>query len=55
MCLTPSADADGGRGLLLVGALASCWGVSERTGPGKTVWAEVDLTTGTGTPAGHAR
>lgn len=49
--LVPPADADGGRGLLLVGALASRWGVTERTGPGKTVWAEVDFTAGP--PAGH--
>ncbi|MFE0794392.1 ATP-binding protein [Streptomyces mutabilis] len=41
--LLPPADADGGRGLLLVEALASRWGVTERTGPGKTVWAELDL------------
>ncbi|WP_180686201.1 ATP-binding protein [Streptomyces gossypiisoli] len=51
VCLAPPADSDGGRGLLLVGALASRWGVTERTGPGKTVWAEVDLATGA--PAGH--
>lgn len=31
---------EGGRGLLLVEALASRWGVDERQGPGKTVWAE---------------
>ncbi|WP_460109296.1 ATP-binding protein [Streptomyces sp. YKOK-J1] len=36
----PSADADGGRGLLLVEAVADRWGVAGRTGPGKTVWAE---------------
>ncbi|WP_103545936.1 ATP-binding protein [Streptomyces sp. SM1] len=36
----PSADTDGGRGLLLVEAVADRWGVTERTGPGKTVWAE---------------
>ncbi|MEU6159783.1 ATP-binding protein [Streptomyces sp. NPDC047130] len=47
VALVPAADADGGRGLLLVAALASRWGVAERTGPGKTVWAEVDLA-GTG-------
>jgi anti-sigma regulatory factor (Ser/Thr protein kinase) len=35
-----SADADGGRGLLLVAAVADRWGVAGRTGPGKTVWAE---------------
>jgi anti-sigma regulatory factor (Ser/Thr protein kinase) len=46
------ADADGGRGLLLVDALASRWGVTERTGPGKTVWAELDLAVGT--RAGHS-
>ncbi|KMS82323.1 hypothetical protein ACZ91_59215 [Streptomyces regensis] len=46
------ADADGGRGLLLVDALASRWGVTERTGPGKTVWAELDLAAGT--RAGHS-
>ncbi|MEV5986999.1 ATP-binding protein [Streptomyces sp. NPDC052051] len=34
--------ADGGRGLLLVEALADRWGCSPRAegGPGKTVWAE---------------
>ncbi len=36
----PGADADGGRGLLLVDALAADWGVHDRLGPGKTVWAE---------------
>ncbi|MER5221344.1 ATP-binding protein [Streptomyces flaveus] len=36
-------DADGGRGLLLVEAVAASWGVEERTGPGKTVWAECAL------------
>lgn len=39
----PPADSDGGRGLVLVDALAARWGVTERTGPGKTVWAEMDL------------
>jgi anti-sigma regulatory factor (Ser/Thr protein kinase) len=33
-------DADGGRGLFLVAAMATRWGVVARTGPGKTVWAE---------------
>ncbi|MER6111820.1 ATP-binding protein [Streptomyces hirsutus] len=33
-------DEDGGRGLLLVDALAADWGVRDRLGPGKTVWAE---------------
>ncbi|MFJ6502953.1 ATP-binding protein [Streptomyces sp. NPDC091879] len=34
---------DGSRGLLLVETLASRWGVDERQGPGKTVWAEYVL------------
>lgn len=39
-----SADATSGRGLLLVAALATRWGVTPRTSaPGKTVWAECDL------------
>ncbi|MDI6517171.1 ATP-binding protein [Streptomyces coelicoflavus] len=33
-------DADGGRGLALVAAVADDWGVEDRTGPGKTVWAQ---------------
>ncbi|MGW5971658.1 ATP-binding protein [Streptomyces sp. NPDC055186] len=36
----PGADEDGGRGLVLVDALAVDWGVRDRPGPGKTVWAE---------------
>ncbi|WP_431991071.1 ATP-binding protein [Streptomyces albogriseolus] len=40
--------AEGGRGLLLVAALADAWGVGGRTGgPGKTVWAVVGVPTGT--------
>ncbi|MEF9907015.1 ATP-binding protein [Streptomyces sp. P9-A2] len=39
----PGPDEDGGRGLLLVDALAADWGVSDRLGPGKTVWAECAL------------
>lgn len=38
-----AAESEGGRGLLLVEALAVRWGVLERTGPGKTVWAECAL------------
>lgn len=39
--------ADGGRGLLLVAALADTWGVVERVGgPGKTVWAAVGVPKG---------
>ena len=40
------ADSETGRGLLLVAGLAARWGVAERQGPGKTVWAEIDLTRG---------
>ncbi|MGX4688676.1 ATP-binding protein [Streptomyces sp. JNUCC 63] len=36
-------DAESGRGLLLVAALADDWGVTDRrSGPGKTVWAVLD-------------
>lgn len=38
------ADADGGRGLALVAAIADDWGVEDRTGPGKTVWAQTGPT-----------
>lgn len=36
----PGPDAESGRGLLLVQALATRWGVRERA-VGKTVWAEI--------------
>ncbi|MFG3047967.1 ATP-binding protein [Streptomyces sp. NPDC048241] len=36
----PDPTAEGGRGLLLIEAVATRWGTSPRTGPGKTVWAE---------------
>ncbi|GAB2922561.1 ATP-binding protein [Streptomyces mayteni] len=39
---TPADDESCGRGLLLIGALASRWGVESRV-VGKTVWAEIDL------------
>ncbi|MEU2602863.1 ATP-binding protein [Streptomyces hirsutus] len=35
-----AADEEHGRGLALVDALATRWGVTGRIGPGKTVWAE---------------
>ncbi|GAA1427226.1 hypothetical protein GCM10009601_38100 [Streptomyces thermospinosisporus] len=40
--VTAPEDGAGGRGLLLVEALADRWGCSPRAGggPGKTVWAE---------------
>ncbi|MBL1099662.1 ATP-binding protein [Streptomyces coffeae] len=37
----PTSDDEQGRGLLLVEALADRWGVRDRRGPGKTVWATV--------------
>ncbi|WSN61910.1 ATP-binding protein [Streptomyces sp. NBC_01362] len=38
----PAPDAEAGRGLLLVAALATHWGTTPRTAaPGKTVWAEI--------------
>lgn len=38
---TPTPDAEAGRGLLLVTALATHWGITPRVAaPGKTVWAE---------------
>jgi len=42
----PGADAESGRGLLLVDALADRWGVQDDRFPRKTVWAECALTTG---------
>nr|WP_203592896.1 ATP-binding protein [Streptomyces sp. SID9124] len=35
----PDPTAEGGRGLMLVAALAKAWGVGERT-PGKIVWCD---------------
>lgn len=37
----PSADADGGRGLLIVDRLAHAWGIDPVPGNGKTIWFEV--------------
>ncbi|MFF8591427.1 ATP-binding protein [Streptomyces sp. NPDC015220] len=37
----PADDAESGRGLLLVDALADRWGVAEDRFPRKTVWAEL--------------
>ena len=36
--------AESGRGLLLITALATRWGVTSGPAPCKTVWAELDLT-----------
>ncbi|MFJ8021193.1 ATP-binding protein [Streptomyces sp. NPDC096311] len=40
---TADVDAESGRGLLLVDALADRWGVAPGPVPRKTVWAELDL------------
>ncbi|MFF3636568.1 ATP-binding protein [Streptomyces sp. NPDC002250] len=40
---TPEPDADSGRGLMLVDALADRWGVTPGLTPRKTVWAEIVL------------
>ncbi|MGY3205435.1 ATP-binding protein [Streptomyces sp. TE5632] len=46
-------DAESGRGLLLVAALADDWGVTDRRcGPGKTVWALVS-TASSSRPGAH--
>jgi len=40
---TPDGLADGGRGLFLLDALTEAWGTQPRgTGPGKTVWLELN-------------
>jgi two-component sensor histidine kinase len=39
----PAPDAESGRGLVLVEALADRWGVTPGPRPRKTVWAELDL------------
>ncbi|MDH6489166.1 anti-sigma regulatory factor (Ser/Thr protein kinase) [Streptomyces sp. SAI-127] len=39
----PTSDAESGRGLMLVDALADRWGVAPGPRPRKTVWAEIDL------------
>lgn len=44
---TPDSASESGRGLHLVAALADDWGVIPRpAAPGKTVWAELRVTTG---------
>ncbi|MFE9856794.1 ATP-binding protein [Streptomyces sp. NPDC005780] len=39
----PDPLAEGGRGLLIVEALATRWGITPGPVPRKTVWAELDL------------
>lgn len=41
--MTADTTTDHGRGLVIVDALASRWGVTGPPGPGKVVWAEIDL------------
>jgi len=41
----PSETAEGGRGLLIVSALSTAWGIDDAP-DGKTVWAELTLPTG---------
>jgi anti-sigma regulatory factor (Ser/Thr protein kinase) len=43
-------DAESGRGLVLVDALADRWGVAPGPRPRKTVWAEIDLSPAPGNP-----
>lgn len=40
---TPADSDEHGRGLLVVAALADDWGVSDRSGPGKVVWASFSI------------
>jgi anti-sigma regulatory factor (Ser/Thr protein kinase) len=42
LAATAAADATSGRGLLIVGRLATDWGV-DRSAGGKSVWFEMDL------------
>ncbi|WP_406462634.1 ATP-binding protein [Streptomyces sp. NBC_00111] len=49
-CARSRDDEERGRGLVLVDALASSWGVRDRTGPGKTVWAECAVPRGGSDP-----
>ncbi|MFP8943421.1 ATP-binding protein [Streptomyces fenghuangensis] len=43
VCAEAGSEEERGRGLLLVEAVADRWGMRERCGPGKTVWAEIAL------------
>ncbi|MFJ9943534.1 ATP-binding protein [Streptomyces erythrochromogenes] len=42
-CTAPDSEAESGRGLVLVSALAARWGTDLGPAPLKTVWAEMDL------------
>lgn len=43
--IKPPDDAESGRGMLIVDALCSAWGITEQAG-GKTVWCEIRLPDG---------
>lgn len=43
-----SGDQESGRGLLLVEALSTRWGVRTEPAPGKTVWAEIAVSVARG-------
>ncbi|MFJ3979235.1 ATP-binding protein [Streptomyces sp. NPDC090021] len=43
LCTAPDAEAESGRGLALVSALAARWGTDLGPAPLKTVWAEIDV------------
>ncbi|MFB7175411.1 ATP-binding protein [Streptomyces sp. NPDC056254] len=42
-CGLPDTEAESGRGLALVSALAARWGTEHGPAPLKTVWAEIDV------------
>ena len=39
----PSNSREHGRGLLLIDALTTAWGIEDGPGTGKLVWAEITL------------
>jgi anti-sigma regulatory factor (Ser/Thr protein kinase) len=49
----PAPEDDQGRGLALVEAFTIRWGVRDRLGPGKTVWAEVEAPAGPDAPTAY--
>jgi anti-sigma regulatory factor (Ser/Thr protein kinase) len=46
----PSSDGHGGRGLVIVDAMADRWGARPEEHGGKVVWFELDVPDGHGTP-----
>ena len=47
----PTLSEEHGRGLLLIGALTTAWGLDDAPGAGKVVWAELAFPTSTATAA----